>query len=136
MNQYSVTVEYTVLASNETEARETNFWCNELQDEGMIVGVDDLAQPTPAKPHPSVSDPDLWQCCHIPCGKPASWEARWEPGAPGDYAHACDDHLGHSIGRDEWPAAVFRLEHPDGRTSSAAPPSDKARSDMTEETQP
>lgn len=43
---YLVTVEYEVCAASEEDARSTNFWCYELDDDGLIVGVARAADST------------------------------------------------------------------------------------------
>lgn len=37
-------------------------------------------------------------CCHLGCGKDATWDVYGDPPAsPEDNTHACDDHLGHLL---------------------------------------
>ena len=40
--RYTVTVEYTFYSRNEEDARDTNFWVAELEDEGFITNVEEI----------------------------------------------------------------------------------------------
>lgn len=48
MRQFTVTVEFDVFAADEDDARSTNFWCSELNDDGMVVGVSEVPSTTEA----------------------------------------------------------------------------------------